>query len=320
MRYSPEVYVDAHNHKCYNLIGEDWVLMNRFESNSNIDLKGLSVILITIMIILFSPVRLFAQGVGKSATGGEIYFNHSKEWHPFYKDIHCKAVVNKDNKLLIYVKAVWNGKKFNGPINDKVVLEGYTDPKDEYFRKNETILASGCSDTAFYVVTNEKVISMPYTKIHLLYRAITNEKSVKMGEGYYFYSVYIDDGGQAIIDTTNNIVYILAKTKKTKNKKYDDIFEKFEKNINEGKIFVYSIIGKDADEGGISFKHIDKTFHFTDIEKIKLCKEGVCAYDSKGRYIGSIRYVYDPKVKGVVKVEKNYGYYYTGSMGLRKMR
>jgi len=257
------------------------------------------------LAIALSPLKSHAQEFTKREPKVERIFDHSKEWHPFYKDIHCKAVVNKENKLLIHVKAVWNGKKFNGPINDKVVLEGYTDPKDEYFRKNETILASGCSDTAFYVVTNEKVISMPYTKIQLLYRAITNEKSVKMGEGYYFYSADIDDGGQAIIDTTNNIVYILAKTKKMKNKKYDDIFEKFEKNINEGKIFVYSRIGKDAEKKGISVEHIDKTFHFTDIEKIKLCKEGVCAYDSEGRYIGSIRYVYDPNKKTVVKVEKN---------------
>ena len=125
-----------------------------------------------------------------------------------------------------------------------------------------------------------------------------------MGEGYYNYSMSIGEGKQTIIDTTNNIVYVLAKTKEKKNNRIN-LFEIPEKNINEGKIFVYSIIGKDAEEDGISVKHIDKTFHFTDIEKIKLCKEGVCAYDSEGRYIGSIRYVYDPNKKTVIKVEKN---------------
>ena len=255
------------------------------------------------LAITLSPLNSHAQEFTKREPQLERIFDHSKEWHPFYKDIHCKAVVNKDNKILIHVKAVWDGKKFNGPINDKVVLEGYTDPKDEYFRKNETILASGCSDTAFYVVTNEKVISMSYTKIQLLYYAITNEKSA-VGEGYYNYSMSIGEGKQTIIDTTNNIVYVLAKTKEEKNNRIN-LFEIPEKNINEGKIFVYSIIGKDAEEDGISVKHIDKTFHFTDIEKIKLCKEGVCAYDSEGRYIGSIRYVYDPNKKTVIKVEKN---------------
>jgi len=301
MRYSPEVYIDAHNHKCYNLIGEDWVLMNRFESNSNIDWKGLSVILITILIILFSPVRIFAQGVGKSATGGEIYFNHSKDWHPFYKDIRCKAVVNKDKKLLIYVKAVWNGKKFNGPINDKVVLEGYIDPKDEYFRKNETILASGCSDKALYVVTNEQIITMPYGKAWFLFSALSKNVYVLWEKSIVFTSK-IGRGQQAMIDSINNVVYVLGETKKEKNNNRLSLFEIPEKDANKG-IFVYSVVGKKNKI--IDLEYVDNTFRWTDIEKIKLCKEGVCAYDSEGRYIGSIRYVYDPKEKTVVKVERN---------------
>ena len=253
------------------------------------------------LAIALSPLKSHAQEFTKREPKLERIFDHSKEWHPFYKDIHCKAVVNKDNKLLIHVKAVWNGKKFNGPINDKVVLEGYIDPKDEYFRKNETILASGCSDKALYVVTNEQIITMPYGKAWFLFSALSKNVYVLWEKSIVFTSK-IGRGQQAMIDSINNVVYVLGETKKEKNNNRLSLFEIPEKDANKG-IFVYSVVGKKNKI--IDLEYVDNTFRWTDIEKIKLCKEGVCAYDSEGRYIGSIRYVYDPKEKTVVKVERN---------------
>ena len=234
------------------------------------------------LAIALSPLKSHAQEFTKREPQLERIFDHSKDWHPFYKDIHCELARKEDGKPLIHVKVF---REKSGGVMNKEPLGGYIDPQDTHLNEDgEDILDSECSDKAFYIITNKRILIMPYSKAELLYMAFLNEV-YPMNEKSIFYSMKIRDGEQTIIDTVNNIVYVFSE---------------------DGKFCVYSALGRDKVTG----KTID-VFFFDEIHpwkegyRAELCSEGVCVYNSKGNYVGSIRYVYDPKKKTVVKVKEN---------------